>query len=492
MDGDADTAESSLTTIYVGRGWNDSLYYYDDGMFQGYTKLVGGAGTTYDENCTGKEMAKLDSGETAGYFSKHSLTMEATEGGSAEINGNPEDVFPGDTVTLTINADPGYTLSSLTVKEANDLSVTVTDHQFVMPASDTTVTAVFTEQKYTVIWKNGDEVLETDENLTYGTTPTYDHDEPVKEPDGQYTYSFIGWSPEITNVTGDAVYTAVFKASFDNTSVIDANEIVLGNPVVVTASAEGGQGECRYALDYKAASDTTWNRAVDLTAEDVFAFTPPAVGKYSLRLVAQDSNKVNAYAYTTLMVHDTVDLTNSMTVSASDITLGEAVTITGAASGGYGDYRFAVDYKTTADTNWQSGVALTRESTLNFTPAAAGAYTLRLTVRDAKGKNAYRYVKLMVHYTDELTNNMTISSTKGKVGDEFTITCAAAGGYGDYRYTVDCKDAEGAWQRTVDWTTDSEIIFTPYEAGTYHIRLIAQDASKKNAYAYVSVKVTAD
>ena len=85
---------------------------------------------------------------------------------------------------------------------------------------DITYTAVFSEalNKYTITWKNGDEALKT-EQVNYGDIPVYSGETPVKDGDAQYSYIFIGWTPEIMAVTGDAEYTAVFEQKVNTYTV---------------------------------------------------------------------------------------------------------------------------------------------------------------------------------------------------------------------------------------------------------------------------------
>ena len=74
---------------------------------------------------------------------------------------------------------------------------------------------------YTITWKNGDEILETDNFVPGGATPEYNGTTPAKDATAEYTYSFIGWSDgtntyapdELPSVSGDVTYTAQFNST---------------------------------------------------------------------------------------------------------------------------------------------------------------------------------------------------------------------------------------------------------------------------------------
>ena len=83
-------------------------------------------------------------------------------------------------------------------------------------------TATFEEgpRKYTVTWMNYNGViLETDNNVPYGTVPTYDGAEPQRIGDGRFDYAFKGWSPEVGPVTGDITYVATFTSNIKRYTV---------------------------------------------------------------------------------------------------------------------------------------------------------------------------------------------------------------------------------------------------------------------------------
>ncbi len=88
-------------------------------------------------------------------------------------------------------------------EEVNNLSSTDGD--------TVTLYAQWTIDTFTITWKDYDgTVLETDTDVAYGTTPTYDGETPKRDNAGNIKYTFNGWTPAIDIVKGAATYTATY------------------------------------------------------------------------------------------------------------------------------------------------------------------------------------------------------------------------------------------------------------------------------------------
>lgn len=146
-------------------------------------------------------------------------------GSLVEINGNVLTV-DGKSVTATPKiSTPQYTYTFVRW----DAPVTVVSNTIIKATFERTV------NKYTVTWKNGDEILEIDEDVIYGSTPVYNGAIPTKSADSEFTYTFAGWSPAVAAVTGDVTYYATFTDATNKYTVTfydDNATTVLGVAVV--------------------------------------------------------------------------------------------------------------------------------------------------------------------------------------------------------------------------------------------------------------------
>ncbi|MBR3738448.1 MAG: hypothetical protein IKN26_06890, partial [Eubacterium sp.] len=75
------------------------------------------------------------------------------------------------------------------------------------------ITCYTITNEYTVKWVVNGVTVETDEDVVYGSMPEYNGETPASYFDGNYEYTFAGWSPELSPVTKSVTYTATFTAT---------------------------------------------------------------------------------------------------------------------------------------------------------------------------------------------------------------------------------------------------------------------------------------
>ena len=166
---------------------------------------------------------------------------------------------------------------------------------------DAIYTAVYTEETnlYTVTWNNDDgTVLDQEEGVPYGAVPEYKGETPAKEPDAQYTYTFRGWTPEITEdtiVTGNVTYTAVYEKTLRTYTVTwtDWDGTILETdeeaPYGSTPKFDGENPERARTAQYTY-SFTGWTPALTEVTSDVTytAQYTETVNQYTIRFLDED------------------------------------------------------------------------------------------------------------------------------------------------------------------------------------------------------------
>ena len=134
---------------------------------------------------------------------------------------------------------PAYTGETPTKDATAQYTYTFTgwDNTPVAVTGEATYTAQFssTLNKYTITFKNGEDVLQSSE-VEYGTTPTYTGATPTKDADAAYTYTFNGWTPAIASVTVAATYIAVFTAN----PIAVLENLYVDNARMLTATTTAG------------------------------------------------------------------------------------------------------------------------------------------------------------------------------------------------------------------------------------------------------------
>lgn len=124
-----------------------------------------------------------------------------------------------DTLTVREGTKPVYTKGTPTRPTDDNYVYTFSGWDPPMQAvqANTTYVAQYTAEEkipdakyYTVTWKNGDTVL-GEQSVMEGETPQYSGSTPTKPATTEYTYTFSGWSPEVSAVTADVTYQAQFR-----------------------------------------------------------------------------------------------------------------------------------------------------------------------------------------------------------------------------------------------------------------------------------------
>ena len=160
-----------------------------------------------------------------------------------------------------------------------------------------------TQPTYTVVWKNYDGiVLETDQGVKEGTSPSYNSITPMRPTDDGYVYEFIGWEPAPGPVTGNTEYTATFNAiarmytvKFENEdgSEIKSELIAYGTiPEIEDPPEKAPTEEFTYTF-------SGWEPALkEVTGDASYrAVYTAAKRQYVVKFVDADGNELSADTY---------------------------------------------------------------------------------------------------------------------------------------------------------------------------------------------------
>ena len=193
-------------------------------------------------------------------------------------------------------------------------SVTGTEYKWTDPlevaTADMSYRPVFTEtpRNYTITLVNANNGASVPLEVAYGSVPEYT---AVKEADAQYTYSFEGWSPAFTTVTGTATYTANWNSVVNEYNITWMNgETVLEvdeNQPYGTVTSYGGATPTKAADDDYAYTFSGWHNSLTnapkannetVTGEITYTAQYNTTPRYAVTFNNYDGTQLDRIVYT--------------------------------------------------------------------------------------------------------------------------------------------------------------------------------------------------
>ena len=261
-----------------------------------------------------------------------------------------------------------------------------------------------------------------------------------------------------------------------NTSKISASSISKGGSVKVTCSSEGGTGTKTYRVAYKRWGSDTWTVAQDYSKTTSVKITPKHAETYTIAVKVKDGNGTIKRKDLELTVKS-APLANSPNLSATNITLGNSVTVTCASTGGSGTKKYRVAYKRSASDTWTVAQDYSTNTSVKITPKHVDTYTIAVKVKDGTGTIKRTDLKLNVSKA-VYANTSTINKTTVVVNNPVTVTCSSTGGSGTKKYRVAYKRLTSeTWYTAQDYSTNTSVKITPKHIDTYTIRVKVKDSS---------------
>ena len=241
---------------------------------------------------TGEATYTATYSSTTNQYTVKFVNYDGTELQSGQVAYGETPAYTGETPTKTATSQYTYTFIGW-------------DKEIVAVTGEATYTATYSSSlnTYTVSWIDEDgTVLETDENVSYGTMPTYDGDTPEKESTSEFNYTFAGWTPNVSEVTGDISYRATYSNGTNSYTVtwlngdgnvIKQETVAYGIKPVYHGEAptksEPSDHHCYYLFNgtWKNLSEDTF-----ITEDMIFTAQFDEVARYKVTITDYTKNKV--------------------------------------------------------------------------------------------------------------------------------------------------------------------------------------------------------
>lgn len=276
------------------------------------------------------------------------------------------------------------------------------------------------------------------------------------------------------------------------TYAISNNQIILGESVILSASAEGGTGDYTYAFYTRTSGTNSWHTKSPFSTVSSVEYTPSKAGTYDICIKAKDSSGKEVKEYFVVTVESNIlPLVSHSYISSDMITLGESVKLQAAAEGGTEDYTYAFYAKSADSDTWRTLRGFSTNALAEYTPVSEGTYDICIKIKDSNGTLAKEYFTLTVNQVIlPLINQSKINTDSITLGESVNLQAFAEGGTGDYAYAFYAKSSDAeSWEQLTDFTSDNSFGYTPDQIGTYNLCIVVKDSSGQEEESYFTLTV---
>ena len=311
------------------------------------------------------------------------------------------------------------------------------------------------EVMYQIDWDtDGDGTVDDTTYVAYGEIPS--HADGSQTGDAQYSYSFTGWTPTLTAVTGTATYTAQFTQSVNSYEVTVPSDP--GYSVAYTGNTTLEYGSTfTFTVDIAHGYYKTSSFAVKANGSSL---TPDTDGNYTVQVLEDTQITIEGVAQEAALAAPAVDTHGyNSEWTANDVTLTPSAT----ADSGIAYYEYSKN-------GGESWTKLTGESLTISESSLATDYIFRAVSNAGNTSAESESVTVKI---DKNAPSVNLTGNTGDYLQEDSIRISLTVGLSGIS-KVELKKVNGAWE-TLSPSDDSPntYFYTVTENGTYTFRAVS-------------------
>ena len=268
-----------------------------------------------------------------------------------------------------------------------------------------------------------------------------------------------------------------------NKSTINKTTLNRGDSFTITCKSEGMVGVVTYSAYIKRNNQKSYTRIAKDSSDAIIRYKPTSEGTYTVLIRAKDIRGTVLQKTFTITVKA---IKNTSSLSTDSTYRKNTVLIKMNQTNAVGTPQYAVYIKTPGQNIYTKLSGYSTSSTLLYTPQKSGTYYFKTKVKDSRGYESNKVLKLVVK---EPKNVSTIDRKVINYGEAVFIASKTEGLVGKVTYSVYTKKSDqNNYVRVYKDSKKTVFKVTPANPGTYTILIRAKDS--KNTVVQKTFTIT--